>query len=299
MDTTRPIIYRSFDANDAALGSDGLMVGSLVQRVRYWGVQGIGYTEKKALSDGRSASDVYLDMRPISIEGVLNSLSRGDLFDRIFALTAAFTPTSAYGESPGDKGFVPLYFYIPTARLAEWPGGEIECFIRARPLAQPEVLFDRDKIGGDDNSPVSIPWSVALTAKDPRIYVVPRVDTVATASGSATLVNRGSYPTPVNATFVIPAAAGSVTITLVGGGADMTLVVPSDPLVRTIHVSSVDHVVTSQLAGGAETLALNLMTQVANTSWPSIPAGGSAAFNWTTTHALSAGSILWYYETFI
>jgi len=296
MDTTRPVTYRGVNLNDGAITTDGI-TGTIIQRVEWPGVRGVGYTEKRANSDGRNASDVWQEARRIKISAVTHALSRGDLYDRMQINTAALTPRGAYVGSPGDKGYLPLGFYLPTARKDsdEWPAGEIQCFINARPLAQPSYILDRDATGGDDNDALAIPWSVEVEAIDPRIYIVPRVDTVCTASGSIAIKNRGTYPTPVNAILIVPAGSGT-TFTLTGGGDNMTLTIPTDPLQREVRISSTDQVVTSKLGSGAETVAMHLINKVANRTWTYAPPGEEITLTWTTTTGLVAGSLLWFYE---
>lgn len=300
MDLTRPILYRGVNLNDGETAVEGIE-GTIVQRVRYAGVPGVGYTEKRALGDGRYASDVYQDWRLIQMDAVTHALSRGDLYDRLAAVVAAFTPRAAYVESPGDKGFLPLQFFWPTDDIAWGIDGEIQLFIRARPRGQPDFVIDRDQTGGDDNDPLAVNWSVVLEAIDPRIYVLPRQDTdLTTASSPVALTNRGVYPAPLDVILVIPAASGTATFTLTGAGADMTLEIPNDAQARTVRVSSTDQVVTSKLGeNGTETLAMSLLVNsVANRQWPVVEPGGAISVGFSCDKTLGAGSRLMYYEAF-
>lgn len=310
IDTTAPIAYRGLDLNDAELIGESL-IGNAVSRILPGAVAGVGYTEKKAAGDGLNASDVWQAGRMMSMTVVTYAASLGDLSDRMQANVAALTPRSAYVESPGDLGFLPLQFWVPTARVgnmvinatqvAQWPTGEIECFVRARPRSQPEYVIDRDSVGGDGNDPHAIQWNVVFECIDPRIYISPRIDTNIedTGAGDATytLYNRGTYPTPLNIELVIPAAAGGHVVAITGAGTDMTLTIPTHAtLERVVRVSSTDQIVTSQLAGGEQTLALSYLNTVANRVWPSIEPAGYAAVRVVNNKTLDTGSLIWYYE---
>jgi len=298
MDLTRPIVYRAVNFNDGATTVDGIE-GTIVQRVRYGGVNGVGYTEKKATGDGRNASDVYQDWRTVQIDAVTHALSRGDLYDRLAGIIAALTPRGAYVESPGDKGFLPLQFMWPTDRIEDF-GSEINLFIKARPRAQPDFVIDRDSAGGDDNDSLAINWQVIFDAIDPRIYVLPRNDTdLTTATSPVALGNRGLYPAPLNALLVVPGGSGVTTFTLTGAGSNMTLVIPNDAQDRYVRVSSIDEVVTSQIGeNGQETLAMSLLTAITNRQWPYVQPGGAETVAFTCDKTLGAGSVLFYYEAF-
>ena len=300
MDLTRPVTYRGVDINDATVTPNGIE-GTLVQSVRYAGVPGVGYTEKRAVSDGRYASDVYQDQRVVEIAAVTHALTRGDLYDRIAAIVAAFTPTAAYAESPGDKGFLPLQFFWPTDRIADFGvDGEVQLFINARPVAQPHFVIERDTQGGDDTDEGGIQWSVQLAAIDPRIYILPRNDTdLNTETSPVLLTNRGYYPSPLDTILVIPADSGTVTFTITGAGADLALSIPNDPLERTVRISSTDQVVTSQLAGGQQTLAMGLITSFDNDrQWPVVQPGVPVSVAFTCNITPAAGSRLMFYEAF-
>lgn len=308
IDLSRPVVYRSLDLNDAVLVGSAL-IGNHVTNIRYSGVDGVGYVEKKAGSDGMNASDVWQAGRNIIVSGITYGASRGDLSDRIQNLIAACTPRSAYVEDPAEKGFLPLQFFAPTARtgsmiinaapVAQWSGGEIECFVRARPAAQPQLIIDRDASGGDDTDALALQWNVTFNCIDPRIYIAPRIDTVLNGVAGVrtnTIYNRGTYPAPLNFILAIGAAAGVATVSIAGAGTSMTLTIPNDPLARIVRISSIDQIVTSQLAGGEQTLALSFLNSVANRLWPYIQPADYATVVVTSDKTLDAGSLHWYYE---
>lgn len=310
-DLARPVVYRSVDLNDAELIGESL-IGSHVTRIRMAGIAGTGYVEKKAGSDGMTASDVWQVGRTVEVEGMLYAPSRGDLSDRLQNLVATCTPRSAYAELPGDKGYLPLQFFVPTARLGDvvingvartqWPTGEIECFVRARPKAQPQFTVDRDQSGGDDTDALAIPWSATFECIDPRIYIAPRIDTDLDGVAGLrtnTIYNRGSYPAPLNFIFVIPANSGTVTITVVGAGTSMTLVIPDLAFVRTVRLSTIDQIVTSQEGSNDQILAMSFLTAVTNRIWPYVEPLGYAVVNVTPDKTLAEGSLFWYYEALV
>jgi hypothetical protein len=312
IDLSRPVTYRSIDINDATLVGDNL-IGTQIKRVRPGAVDGVGYIEKKAGSDGMNASDVWQAGRTILMECVTYAASRGDLSDRLQNILAALTPRSAYTESPGDKGFLPLQFYAPTARVeavvinsvevAQWSSGEITCFVNARPKAQPQFLIDRDATGADDNDALAIEWSVAFDCIDPRIYISPRIDTSLVQAGAGdathTLYNRGTYPVPLNFYLVNEAVSGTAHVTITGAGSDLVLTIPNDAAKdRIVRVSSTDQIVTSQLTGEGQTLAMSYMANMTNRVWPSIEPGGWAEVRVVNDKKLKTGSAIWYYEAF-
>jgi hypothetical protein len=94
-------------------------------------------------------------------------------------------------------------------------------YLNVRPFP-PRFVIARDRQDSSENTkarPVSMPWSVRLIAKDPRVYVDPAKSLPLVGGpftnvlGSA--VNRGDYETPLNIMLVVgalPSAAGTFRI---------------------------------------------------------------------------------------
>ena len=230
VDLTRTIHYRGFALNTLVIDPNNDIQGCEVTRVDYPGVGGVGYDEKRALEDGYDASDTYLGKRFVALTGNIYGRSRGEFFDLVQALTTALTPTAAYQESPGDKGFLPLDYYVATANLIDFPAGYIHKMMLVKPSRQPSLIFEADKTGGLDTKALALPWTGLLEAKDPRVYfftptIIAISDTA--GSGSGNLVNKGDYPAPLNILLIATAGTPSGNWHFIGGGADLTI--PSTP----------------------------------------------------------------------
>lgn len=299
MDLTRNIIYRAYSMNQLTKDAAGRFYGCETKRVEYPGVAGVGYAEKRALADGYDASDVYLDRRLININGVLYGITRGDLFDRVQEFTRVMTPTAAYNESPGDKGFLPLDFYVPTADTDLFPAGYIHKAIFVRPMRQPGLVYIDDASGGEDGQPLAIPWNVQVWAKDPRVYgFSPNEVTIPAtgSSGSGSFTNLGDYPAPLNLLLVVAAGSPAGSFHLTAGGADMTITIPANANQQVIRYSSREKVLTLEV-NSAQSLRMDLLAFNALTTHPLIPQGTSA-YAWDLTTAdLAAGGRLWFWDS--
>jgi hypothetical protein len=313
MDLTRPVRYRSLQLNDVALESGRrLLSGISIERVDYSAVQAIGYTEKRAESDGLHASDVYLGPRQIDLSGMIYADSPASLFDTLRLLRITFAPTSAYQDDPVNKGFVPLYFHQPTKDEQSFPGGEIDLFIRARPLGLPRWDITRDRlIGVPNGKPQAMPWSASLLAKDPRVYIDPAQEQPLSgtyANTAFTAKNRGDYESPLNILLVIgnsaPAAGSKFTIN--GFGVQMTITIEAKANViyrwrgndRTLHTQE-------NTPGAPEALRMDLVNFVGRARKPMVPAQIEpdrrpfvSPYTITCNTPLAAGSRLFWNEAF-
>lgn len=284
MDLTRPISYRNFDLNNAAL-SGGIITGCQIDRVDYPPVEAVGYREKRSLSDGIDVSDVFLGGRNVILSGKLYGSTRGDFYDRLEDLRACFLPTAAYAESPAEYGYLPLLFDEPTADTVTWPTGFITKMIRVRPLATPHIVLDRDRLGGDTDLGFSCEWSVALEARDPRIYYQDDVTTYFnangnTSSGSGSVTNRGPYPAPLNILVAVPGGANTDRVlTLTAFGTVVKITVPTSSNDRIARYNGVEKYLTLE-EQGVETLRMDLLTFPGALSHPLVPSGANS-YSWT------------------
>lgn len=299
MDLTRRINYRGFELNHVDL-TNGLMEGCEVKRLAYPGIPGFGYKEKRALADGFDASDVYLGLRTIQMSGSLYGIGRAAFYDLLQSFITACTPTAAYAESPGDRGYLPLDFYVPTTDVVNW-GAEavIHKMVRARPTKQPGYTIADDSHGGVDADALSARWEAEFDCIDPRIYGYAPIDTTISptaSSGSGNLVNRGDYPTPLNIILQLAAAAGSGTFHFVGGGADFSISITSQANSGIIRVSGDDRIVTLE-TNTVETLRMDLIHHTARANYPLVQPG-SNPYSWdlTGTTDLVSGSLLRFWE---
>jgi len=298
VDLTRNIVYRAFSLNQLTKDANQRFFGCETKRVQYPGVAGIGYAEKRALADGYDASDVYLDRRVINLQGILYGITRGDLFDRQQEFTRVMTPTAAYNESPGDKGFLPLDFYVPTMDTDLFPAGYIHKALFVRPVRQPGFNFVDDATGGPDADPLALPWDCVVWAKDPTVYGFSPNNTVISdtaSSGSGNFTNVGDLPAPLQLLLVVKAGSGAGTFHLTAGGADMTITIPANAAQQVIRYSAREKVLMLEV-NATNTLRMDLLSMVALTTHPLIPVGNSA-YAWTLASAdLDVGGRLWFWD---
>ena len=305
MDLTQPITYRNHDINDVHAEGD-LLAGNQVTMVNYYGVEAVGYREKRSATDGMDASDVYLGGRTIRLTGTLYGVSLGDLYDRKALFVAAMLPTSAYAESPGDYGYLPLEFQVPTLDEENWLDLYIPQMIRARSLGSPSWLIDRDRVGGIDSRGYALDWEHFMEARDPRIYGQSEKITYLspggnTSSGTGSILNRGIYPTPINLLMYVPGSTNAERrLTLTVGGSQVKITLPAsaqDQIARyngqekTLHVES----------QGVEVLRMDLLEFPAGIEHPLIAAGPSS-YSWELRNASNvlvssnAATRFWFWE---
>jgi len=296
VDLTRQIGYRGFAANTLTKDANNALYGCEIKKVDYPGVQGVGYDEKRAQADGFDASDVYLGKRLIGLTMAVYGRTRGECWDYLQQAINAFTPTAAYDESPGDKGYLPFDYYVPTANLTDFPDGYIHRQVFARPVRGPTLQFDSDTHGGLDTQPLSIPFTVLLEAKDPRVYAyIPTTWDLYSPSPSKTLVNLGDYPTPLNILLEVGAGVGG-SFHFVGAGTDMVIEVDTQSYTQTIRYSAVLKVLSVEVQN-VETLRMDLLTFKQQKTHPLVPVG-SSAFNYSLNGGLVLldGSRFWHWD---
>lgn len=197
MDTTRDIIYRNFKLNDAAIATsidsaDGLgkgIAGCVIDDFDPDDVDVVQFSEKRAEADGLDVGTPFLGGRRIRLSGTIYGKTRALCYDLLFQLRSILSPVMASREIPGDKGYLPMYFAVPTNDTANFPSGAREL----RALVMPKQFrgpINRDQHGGGDGDALAISWSALLLMRDPNfegetpqdIYFT---DTVITSGGTA------------------------------------------------------------------------------------------------------------------
>jgi hypothetical protein len=313
MDLTRPVTYRGLDINDVKQ-SLRVLRGFSIEQVDYSSVDAVGYTEKRATSDGIHASDVYLGPRQIDISGLIYASTLPELFDKLRLLRVVFSPTSAYGEDPVRKGFLPMHYQQTTLDAQSFPGGLIDLFMYARPRMLPRFTITRDRLVGFDKRPQAIPWAAGLIAKDPRVYIDPAQTiplsgpAVGPPGTTAQAINRGDYESPLNIMLV----AGSIappagTFHLQGFDVDMTIKIEAKANV-VYRWRGDDRTLMTQDAlnpNAAEALRMDLVSFIGKNEHPHVPAEinpsqrpFSTPFTYTCSVPLAAGSRLFWNEAF-
>jgi hypothetical protein len=326
MDFSKPIIYRSVDINNAVLETGRTLRGIAVESVDYSDVENVGYTEKRAAADGLHASDVYLGARGVDLSGHVYATSLAELFDYLHILRATFSPTSAYQEDPGNRGFLPMEYQQPTLDTENFPGGVIPLYMNLRPRTSLRFNVFRDRLDASKRPagprPTATAWSAQLWAKDPRVYIIAnpspgsRFKTIDIAGGPhattpASAVNRGDYETPMNILLAIGAAPGAAkNFKLTGlNGIDMTITIENKA--NTVYRWFGDDrvLMTQDTSAGPDVapfiLRMDLVSFATKNRRPSVPASinpptkpFATALQYSTTAVLAAGSRLFWSEAF-
>lgn len=195
MDTTRDIIYRNFKLNDASVASsidssDGLglgISGCVVDDFDPDDVDVVQFSEKRSEADGMDVGTPFLGGRRIRLSGTIYGKTRALAYDKLWQLRAIMSPVLASREIPGDKGYLPMYWAVPT-NDPNYAGA-----IAMRALVMPKQFrapINRDQHGGGDGDALAISWSALMLMRDPNfegetpqdIYFT---DTAITSGGTA------------------------------------------------------------------------------------------------------------------
>jgi hypothetical protein len=174
IDTTRDIIYRNFKLNDSEAAAsidpgDGLVkgiTGCVVDDFDPDDLDVVQFSEKRAEADGMDVGTPFLGGRRIRLQGTVYGKTRALCYDNVLALRAAMAPVLASREIPGDKGYLPLYFSVPTNDTANFPSGAREM----RALVMPKVFrapMNRDQHGGVDSDGLAVAWNAMFVMRDP------------------------------------------------------------------------------------------------------------------------------------
>lgn len=300
MDLDKPVLYRGLDLNQKDPLQPAMpLSGFVLNEARFEPVEGWGFREKRSLTDGYDASDIFLGMRTIYIRGTIYTRTKAQLHDRVRIIRRALTPTLAYAQNPGDKGFLPFAFSIPTEYTDDWPSGFIDLVVLARPADQPGFYYIRDAAYGKGDG-YSIPYEARLECKDPHMYhPVPVEVPVDALSASGQFIHRGDYPAALNLVIRVPASDSTEKVLVfTGASTRMTVTVPSASKDRYVRVDGVEKVCTYEVDGG-QTLRMDLVEFEAGFTWPRVNPGVTD-YDWLMTGGLpdTSASKFIFYETF-
>lgn len=299
MDTTRDIIYRTFQLNNKDIREEitagGRIDGSVVDSWDLSDVDVTQFMEKRALQDGMDVGDVYLGSRRLKLAGTIYGSNRALFFDRLDEFSAALSPVLAQREVPLDKGYRPLYFSKPTED-SRYPEGIIELYVNALPRMR-QFIIQRDQQGGEDSHGLAVPWQAAFIMRDPVIYGLEPVEVDLSGGGtvSGDFINRGNYIARLNLLVEVGSVAGSISIT--AGGITVTISVPASTGDRIIRYKGFDKVLTIE-ENSAEVIRMDKLTLPASGQHPIIPPGASPYVVTFTTVVPQAGSIMWFQESY-
>lgn len=320
MDTTRDILYRGFLLNDSAIRSniDGPGIGKgitgcVVDSIDPSDRDVIQFMEKKSLQDGMDAGDVFFGGGRVRMAGTLYGKTRALLYDQYWELRRVLNPVLAQRESPADKGYLPLYFGVPTNRTADYPSGAIDMRVLVMPRAD-QLVWQRDQQGGDDGNSLAIPWQATFTAKDPTIYGALPVDydlglsaqvTGVTATAATNLVNKTAHGLVAGDSIVFDAKTNGAGLTigvayyviasgLVANSFKVSTVAGGSEVDITTDGTSMSYVKTRSTAGnfvnrGTYISALNMLVVVGPQAG-TIAVQGGGGVNFTITVPASTGN---------
>lgn len=281
MDLSLPISYNSLSINTTVRSAGGRPAsGYQVDEVDTSEVEIAAYFEKRAISDGIDASDVYLGRRRIGMIVSVFGSSQGDFWDKAQDLLKAFSPTLSLSADTANLGFLPLDFYQPTADIVTWPTSTypngIPLRYYVRPLLLPSYKIDRDDTGGVSDRGLAKKFRISLVAKDPRKVLQAQTTVALTAFAAGSY--DGDYPTPVSISFVSGSSTGNGSLTI-------------DSNVLSVNIDAASTTYTFSETGefyknGA--LAANLLYDN-STPWVFRP-NGSVSLTKTGVFSLAAGA---------
>lgn len=214
MDLSAPIVYNGLTCQPATPSGGGVAThGIEVKRANFSSVGTDYYLDDRAEDHGVDAADVYLRQRTIAIEGAVYGTSKGQMWDDLQAVLAAFNPAIAYAADTANIGFRELTFRQPTIDTTTWTAGYIPLQFYARPMEPPAYSLDRVRTA-DDGRGLSIPWSVRLLAKDPRKYLQSNVS-VNISTTAQSVAYRGDFPAwPIMQVTITSAGSSAATFAL-------------------------------------------------------------------------------------
>ncbi len=303
MDTTKIISYRGYVLNDPDLAFDTGVgrgkgaQGSVVDSFDISDVDIVQFMEKRALEDGMDAGDVFQGSRRVRMTGTLYGKTRPLFYDELRNFMAATAAVLAQRDEPANKGYVPLYWTIPTNDTAFTADGFIiPQFVYALPRVR-HVAIDRDNQGEgiNPNSGLAATWSGTWLMKDPAIYGVTPVNVALTADASGTWTNRGDYISRLNFLIVVGAAAGSIVIS--AGDATFTITVPASSGNRTFRYNGKEKLLTME-ENSVESIRMDLLGLDSEGAHPTIPPGDSVYDVNYISVSPTSDSHMWFYEAY-
>lgn len=184
--------------------SDGLgkgIAGSVVDDFDPDDVDVVQFAEKRAEADGMDTGTPFLGARRIRLAGTIYGKTRGLCYDVLWQLRAAMSPVLASREIPADKGYLPMYFSVPTNDTDNYPSGAIEM----RALVMPKAFrapINRDQHGGVDGDALAMNWSAVMVMRDPNFEGITPQDVAfadtpviadGTSSAATNLITRTAH----------------------------------------------------------------------------------------------------------
>ncbi len=318
MDLTLAVRYRGLNLNSAAAAGPGDPISGIkIEQALWGGAPAVGYTEKRSLTDGYDASDVYLGRRSLRVRASVYGLNRADLYDRKQALMSCIHPTAAFLDDVGAKGYLPLTFFEPTLDTVNFdpvvapdshtdPPTTLGYALRplqvyARPMGQPDFIVDADRTGGQRNRGLAMPMQWAWDIIDPRVYLQSEQEYPLDGAGpfvDVPIQNRGDYPTPVNVLLGVAAASGEDTATITVGTGTFIIKVPDSTSDQIIRYSARQKVLTVE-EEGVEVTRMDLLDLGTSDTHPQV-LPGDTGFTLLTANGITfqAGSRLFFNEAY-
>lgn len=229
MDLGKAITWADINLNSVTAQPTGLpLSGYKVDRITIAPPPLTQYVEKRALTDGLVASDVFLGGRTISAIVTAYGTSAGDFWDKTQTLARIMSAplrrqAAIDADQANTEGFGFLSFFQPTTSTAvgQWPTSTypngIPLAYEVRPL-QMEYDLERSKDASESDEPQSKAFRLQWIAKNPRKIHTTYVSTSVSAdTTTATISYRGDYPNWPIVQFTMTAAGfGDVNIVIDG-----------------------------------------------------------------------------------
>lgn len=225
------------------------------------------------LSTGGSLGRVHKGARFIRLSGRViapNTSQTATISDRERAMLAAFDPYLCYLASPSTDGAHAFDFTEATADTTTYPTGRIALRYYCRPAGQPSMT--------EALSESVRRYALTLVAADPRCYEqAEQTLTLTSGSPSGSLVNRGTFPTPLKA-VVTMSGTGAANFTLSVGSRSLVLDLSSSTAgtVWTVVTDTCAHYGTGRSVLKDGSSAFSKKTSGA-TTWPEALAGTQSA----------------------
>lgn len=229
MDLSAPVTYNGLTLQPAtAVGGGGVRAGVEINDIDVSPVATDAYYDGTANQDGTDTSDIFARSRTISIQGAVYGTSKGQLFDKLQSVSAAFHPVIAYNADSANLGLLPLKFRQPTIDTTTWTAGYIPMQFNVRPTAPPAYRLNRMRTA-DDGRGVSVPFSVNLIAVDPAKYHQSQVSQSLTTTSTVITYRGDLYSWPI------------VTFSLSANGSS-AFIIRTPTMSVSINLSSASHV---------------------------------------------------------
>lgn len=293
MDLRKAITYgNSYDLNDADVSGD-VIEGNQINELNISPVSEAGYIEKKAITEGMDASDVYSAARTIRIVGQTSGDSAASTYDAFQDLLAALSPTDAFRQDSDNKGYLPLSGVVPTEDTSYTADDDglyfVPIVIFCRPKNPPQFSLNRDRVGGPDRG-LSIPWQVTLEAKDPRIYIDDEQEiTLTGTSGAGNLTNRGRFPTPLSVLLAVKANQTERVFTLTIPETVMAITLENNAAVQQFWYDGYRKLLYRKIGTGGWTKAMSLLS-IDNPA-RALPEDSGGTYTWTLTGDVLSASV--------